>query len=226
MIKVPTLSANNLSLHYGDKPIFEDVNFDFHSGDIIGITGESGSGKSSLFNCLCSVIPRILPGNIGGDVLIEGEPTSSMELSKISTKVGIVFQNPETQIIFQTVEDEVAFGAENLCYPTLELEKRIVDCLKAVGMLEYRHANPNNLSGGQKQLIVIASILSMDPSILLFDEILAHVDSDGQARLLDVIKNLAQSGKTVAMIDHNHNNLKICNRSFVLKNKRLEELDV
>lgn len=223
MKKSPTLSAKNLSLHYNNKLVFENISFDFYSGDIIGITGPSGSGKSSLFHCLCSVIPNILPGNIEGNVFINDQPTSSMEFSKISTKIGIVFQNPETQLIFQSVEDEVAFGPENLCCSKEELETRIISSLTATGMLEYRHANPNKLSGGQKQLIVISSVLSMNPSILLFDEILAHIDEEGQLKLLQVLKALANSGKTVVMIDHNLDHLRICNRCFALKNKTLEE---
>ncbi|MEG0854003.1 MAG: ABC transporter ATP-binding protein [Angelakisella sp.] len=219
----PTICVKNLSLSYGSDYIFHHVSFHAFSGEIIGITGISGSGKSSLFHCLCGVIPNLIEGELGGEILINNESLCQLTLPEISTRVGIVFQNPETQLFLPTVEDEVAFGAENLCLPHHELMERIEKALATTGMSQHRMDSPSLLSGGQKQLVALAAVLSMEPCILLLDEVFAQVDAAGRERILPTISQLAAEGKTILMIDHNPDNLKICTRLLHLENGVLKE---
>lgn len=221
----PTLVANRLSFSYREGRLFSDVSFSAYAGEILGIVGVSGSGKSTLLSCLCGVIPRLIGGNISGEIIIDGIPTHSLTLPQLSTKVGIVFQNPETQLFLPTVEDEVAFGVENLCLPPAELARRIDDALEVTGMLACRTCSPATLSGGQKQLVVLAAVLAMEPALLLLDEVLAQVDAGGRLRILNTLTQLAAGGKTILMIDHDPENLKICTRLLQLENGRLCPVD-
>lgn len=222
MEQTPTISVNGLTLSYnGAGRLFSNVTFTARAGEIVGISGISGSGKSSLFACLCGVVPRLIDGEVVGEITIGGENTAGLPLPQLSTKIGIVFQNPETQLFLPTVEDEVAFGPENLCLPREELLERIEAALAATGMSACRMSSPATLSGGQKQLVALAAVLSMQPSILLLDEVLSQVDAAGRERILAVIVQLASQGKTILMIDHNPRHLSICTRLLELKDGAL-----
>ncbi|RPF48747.1 energy-coupling factor transport system ATP-binding protein [Hydrogenoanaerobacterium saccharovorans] len=217
------VEVTQLCLSYGERDVFSDISFRVNFGDIIGISGKSGCGKSSLLHCLCGIIPRFIPANIKGTVKIMGCDLAQMSLAEISTKIGLVGQNPETQVFMPTVEDEIAFGLENMCIAPVEIEQRIDWALDCVGMNGHRKTKPALLSGGQKQLIALACALSMDASIFLFDEPLAFVDEEGRKKLLPIIKNLAQDGKVVIMVDHMSENLQICNSIIGLENGTAKE---
>ena len=146
-----------------------------------------------------------------------------MTLPEISTKVGIVFQDPDTQLFSPTVENEIAFGPENLCVPREKIGLRIKRVLETVNMEEYRFENPNNLSGGQKQLITIASVLAMETEILLFDEILSQIDKEGKIKIREVIRGLKEEGRTIILIEHDLDNLQIADRVLQLKDGKLEK---
>lgn len=221
MESTPTICTKQLSLSYDSSTLLQGVDLCAFAGEIIGITGVSGCGKSSLFHCLCGVIPTLIDGEVGGEIFIDGKSLTGMSLPEISTHVGIVFQNPETQLFLPTVEDEVAFGPENLCLPQDELIRRIDRALAVTGMSDHRMEAPARLSGGQKQLVVLAAVLSMEPSILLLDEVLAQVDTQGRSRILPTIVQLAAQGKTILMIDHDPDNLKICTRMLRLEKGQL-----
>lgn len=203
--------------------ILEALNFQVKKGEIVGIVGLSGSGKSTLLYLICGIIPKLYKGKLQGRVKIWGEDVQSMELSDISKKIGIVFQDPETQLFSPTVEDEIAFGPENLCVDPVEIGHRIEKNLKIVRMEKHRHENPKNLSGGEKQLVAIASTLAMESEILLFDEVLSQVDSKGKERIRDVIINLKNQGKTMVLIDHDLKNLKAADRIMELREGELLE---
>ena len=115
-----------------------------------------------------------------GNVYINGKNTRDLTLPQIATMLGIVFQNPDNQLFSFSVEDEIAFGPENLCVPRSEIERRVTETLKTVGMQEFRHAGPQQLSGGQRQLIALAAVLSLQPEILIFDEAMSQIDSAGK----------------------------------------------
>jgi len=215
------------NLHYkyekNTKEVLNGVNLKVAEGETIAIVGLSGSGKSTLIYNICGIIPHVYGGGIKGQVKIWGKDILDMKLSEISTKVGIVFQDPDTQLFSPTVEDEIAFGPENLCVAREEIGSRIKRVLETVNMEEYRLENPNNLSGGQKQLIAIASVLAMETEILLFDEILSRIDKEGKMKIREVIKGLKEEGKTIILIEHDLDNLQIADRVLRLRNGKLEE---
>ena len=189
-------------------------------GEIVGIVGLSGIGKSTLCFCLSGIIP-MYTGIMEGEVLLNGQSSRELSLPTIATTLGLVFQNPDHQLFAFNVEDELAFGPENRCVPRAEIARRIEEVLAIVGMQDYRHANPQQLSGGQRQLIAVAAVLCLQPEILIFDEAMSQIDAEGRAKLKAVMLRLKDQGKTMVMIDHDLDNLQIADRVLVLKEGRL-----
>lgn len=208
---------------YNTDYILNDLDLTVHKGEILTLVGLSGTGKSTLLNIICGIIPHIRKGNIKGKVKLWGEEIKNMRISDITKKVGIVFQDPDSQLFLPTVEDEIAFGPENLMVEREQIGIRIAKVLKAVKMEDYIYENPNNLSGGQKQLISIAAVLSMEPDVLLFDEILSQVDDEGKKRIKEVIIDLKNEGKTIVTVEQDLENLALSDRILELKNGKLKE---
>jgi energy-coupling factor transport system ATP-binding protein len=215
----------DLSFKYSGerKEIIKGINLEVKKGEVLAIVGLSGSGKSTLCFCLSGIIPHIYGGVLSGEVRIRGESTVDMDIAKIATRVGIVFQNPETQIFFPTVEDELAFGPENLCIAREEIGKRIEKVLSLLGMKRKRYERTEYLSGGQKQLIALAAVLTLEPEILIFDEVMAQIDKKGRELIKEMILELKDKGKTVVIVEHNLDNIHIADRKLLLKNGRLKE---
>jgi len=221
------VEIKNLYFKYEEEQnnILDGIDLKVNSGEIVSIIGLSGCGKSTLCYCICGIIPHIYKGFIEGEVLLFGKPASKMNFSLISTRVGIVFQNYDMQLFSPTVEDEIAFGPENLCLDRLEIAKRIDTTLKLVNIEKYRLEHPENLSGGEKQLVAIASVLSMEPDVLIFDESLSQIDKEGKQRIKDVILQLKSIGKSIIMIDHEIENLDIADNIFFLEKGKLKRID-
>ena len=221
------IEITNLSVKYNyaniSMRILENVNLTVKKGEMVGIMGLSGCGKSTLLFCICGLIPHLYKEEIKGTVLIDGVSINSMRLPEIATKIGIVFQNPDNQLFSPTVEDEIAFGPENLLVEREEIGMRIKDALNKVGMEKYRFSSPHQLSGGEKQRIALASVLSLKPNIFLFDEILSQIDKKGRTDIKEIIKNLKEDGNTIVMIDHNIDNFECADRVLFLKNGVLED---
>lgn len=208
------VEVNGLSFKYknSDENILNKVSLIVESGEAVAITGKSGSGKSTLCSCICGLIPRLYNGDITGDIFIYGRNIKDINISELVTKVGIIFQNPATQLFSPTIEDELAFGPENLCVDREEIGRRIDNILRIIKMEEYRFDNPNNLSGGQQQLVAIASVLMLNPEIIICDEIMTWIDDDGKKIINDILYKLKQEGKTLIIVDHESNNLNIIDR--------------
>ena len=185
----------------GDEPskkTIDHLTFEVKQGEFVAILGHNGSGKSTLAKLLNGLL---LPES--GEVAIEGMTTSNEEdLWKIRSKAGLVFQNPDNQIVSSIVEDDIAFGPENLGIPPVEIRKRVDLALKAVDMYEHRTKAPHTLSGGQKQRIAIAGAIAMMPECIVFDEPTAMLDPMGRTKVLEIIKNLNSKGITVILITH------------------------
>jgi energy-coupling factor transport system ATP-binding protein len=181
------------------KIALEDVNLTIHAGEFVAILGHNGSGKSTLAKHLNGIC---LP--TGGKVYVAGMDTSDPALLyEIRKKAGMVFQNPDNQIIATIVEEDVAFAPENLGVPTPEIRQRVDDALKAVDMYEYRGHAPHLLSGGQKQRVAIAGILAMQPQCIVLDEPTAMLDPKGRQEVMSVITRLnRESGVTIVLITH------------------------
>ena len=176
-----------------------DVSFSVKKGDFVAILGHNGSGESTLAKLSYSIL---LPES--GKVLVNGMDTADESLSyDIRRTVGVVFQNPDNQIVASVVEEDVAFGPENLGVPPEEIRKRVDNALKAVGMYEYRKHEPHKLSGGQKQRVAIAGMIAMLPECIVLDEPTAMLDPRGRKEVMDTILKLnREMGMTVVFITH------------------------
>jgi energy-coupling factor transport system ATP-binding protein len=173
------------------------------AGEVILITGVSGCGKSTLALALCGLIPSRIPGELRGEVKFRGRSLSALKPHEASQLVGMVFQNPNLQLINQTVQAEVAFGPENLALPHDEIVRRVSWCLDVTGMADMRKAGTITLSGGQKQRTAIAATLAMKPQVLVLDEPLSDLDPVGAQEVLATLQRLARDeGTAVVIIEH------------------------
>jgi len=211
--------CTNLSYQYPEteKLALQNINLHIKKGEFIAILGSNGSGKSTLakhFNALLTPTE--------GECIVNGLSSNIEEnIFKIRASCGMVFQNPDNQIVSGVVEEDVAFALENLGVPQPEMRQRVNDALAAVGMQDYAHHAPHLLSGGQKQRIAIAGILAMNPEIIVFDESTAMLDPEGRHSVMKIIKNLHKEGKTIILITHNMSEVEDCDTLFLLKEGRL-----
>lgn len=177
----------------------DGVDLDIQPGEFVAVLGHNGSGKSTFAKHINALL---LPTE--GTIWIDGIDTAKEpELWKVRQKAGMVFQNPDNQIIGTVVEEDVGFGPENLGVPTDEIWQRVEDSLKAVGMISYRHHSPNKLSGGQKQRVAIAGVIAMKPRCIVLDEPTAMLDPNGRKEVLRTVEELRKKEKvTVILITH------------------------
>lgn len=200
-MEMPIISIEHLSYTYpeGDTPALQDISLEIRRGSFVAVLGHNGSGKSTLAKCLNGILTPTK-----GRVLVNGMDTSNEEkLLDIHRTVGMVFQNPDNQIVANVVEDDVAFAPENLGVPPLEIRQRVDDALKCVGMYEFRLHAPHLLSGGQKQRVAIAGVLAMQPDCIVLDEPTAMLDPVGRKEVLTAVEKLrAERGMTVILITH------------------------
>lgn len=182
----------------GGVTVFDDLNLSIEEGSFVAVLGHNGCGKSTLAKHFNAVL---LPE--GGSVQVFGMDTSDESLLvDIRRTVGMVFQNPDNQMVANVVEEDVAFAPENLGVPSEEIRRRVDEALKLVGMYDYRLHAPHLLSGGQKQRVAIARALCMEPEIMLFDEPTSALDPEIVGEVLDVMKRLAQEGMTMVVVTH------------------------
>lgn len=198
------LIVQNLTFRYRDRQevAIHDISFEAHAGEILLIAGASGCGKTTLIRCINGLIPRSYKGEVDGQILIMGEDVRDLSLSRISQKVGTVLQDPERQILGTKVLNEVAFGLENLGLPREEILQRVEEALKFLKISHLRDRETFLLSGGEKQKVALAGILAMRPSVLLLDEPLASLDPASAQDTLDIVRQLADNGMTVLMVEH------------------------
>ena len=198
---MPLLIAENVSFSYDKRiKVIKDVTLSVDAGEYICVIGHNGSGKSTLAKLFNGLVK---PDK--GTVTVDGFSTTNdkKELFEVRKRVGVVFQNPDNQLVVSIVEDDVAFGPENLGVPRKEIGERIDFALSAVGMEKFRRSSPTRLSGGQKQRIAIAGVLALMPQILVLDESTAMLDPQGRKEVLDVVKKLnKEKGVTVINITH------------------------
>jgi energy-coupling factor transport system ATP-binding protein len=173
------VSLKDVSFSYqgGTKPVLNRVNLDIRRGEFVLVTGPSGSGKTSLARLLTGLIPHSYPGELSGRVTVLGDDVSESKVHALAQKVGFVLQNPENQLFALTVEDDVAFGPENLALPGEEIARRVDWSLSITGLQDQRHRPPFELSGGFQQRAAIAGILAMKPKLLVLDEPTSSLDS-------------------------------------------------
>ena len=183
----------------GTNRAIDGVDIDIPQGSFVAVLGHNGSGKSTLAKHMNAILVPT-----GGTIWVDGMDTKDPdELWNVRQTAGMVFQNPDNQIIGTVVEEDVGFGPENLGVPTDEIWKRVEDSLRSVGMLEYRKASPNKLSGGQKQRVAIAGVIAMEPKCIVLDEPTAMLDPNGRKEVIRAVETLrAEKDVTVILITH------------------------
>ncbi len=204
----------------GKEPVqaLKGVDLSIARGSFTVILGHNGSGKSTLAKHMNAVL---LP--VGGRVWVDGMDTSDEDLLlEVRRRVGMVFQNPDNQIVANVVEEDVAFGPENLGVPTEEIQRRVTAALKAVGMEEFTMHAPHHLSGGQKQRIAIAGIIAMEPACIVLDESTAMLDPLGRREVLDTVRKLnREKGITIVLITHHMDEAAMADRVVVMDGGRV-----
>ena len=208
------IQLQNITFRYGEdtKPVLENIDLFVKKGEFLTILGANGSGKSTLASLMNGIV---LPAE--GTVTVDGmDVTDTSKILEIRKKVGHVFQDPDNQIVSSVVEEDVAFGPENLGFPQEEIEKRVLKSLEEVGMLDYRLKSTYDLSGGQKQRVAIAGILAMNPDYIVLDEPTAMLDPDGRRTVLDIVKQINKRGVTIILITHFMDEVIMSDRTVVL----------
>ena len=202
----------------GSSRAIDEVDLDIKEGQFIAILGHNGSGKSTLAKHINAILVPT-----GGTIWVDGKDTKDPEeLWNVRQSAGMVFQNPDNQIIGTVVEEDVGFGPENLGVPTDEIWKRVEDSLKAVGMIEYRHHSPNKLSGGQKQRVAIAGVIAMEPKCVVLDEPTAMLDPIGRKEVLNTVRALRhRKNVTVILITHYMEEVIYADKIFVMDNGKV-----
>lgn len=199
------IRIDNLTFRYSDtnKPALRDITLRIQDGEFVLITGPSGGGKSSLCRCLNGLIPHFYGGKITGKVKVDGLDVMKHPTKELATKVGMVFQDPENQLVAMDVEREIAFGLENLGFPRELMAKRVEEALDTVGIVGLRYRTASELSGGEKQRVAIASVLALYPHILVLDEPTSELDPKGAEEVLAIVERLNDElGITVILVEH------------------------
>ena len=223
----PFIKIENLSYLYEDdsvdnSPALEELSLEIEKGEFVAVLGHNGSGKSTLAKLLNMILTPTK-----GKIIIDGKDITSEALSdddvlSLRRTVGMVFQNPDNQLVATIVEDDVAFGLENLGIPSDEIRRRVDEALSDFGMLEYAKHEPHRLSGGQKQRVAIAGVMAMRPECVIFDESTAMLDPLGRKEVLDSILKLNREKQvTVIMITHYMDEAALADRIVVLNDGKM-----
>lgn len=231
MEKEVIIKTENLGFTYNDSdeevasldriPALSGVNLEIKKGEYISVLGHNGSGKSTLAKLLNLIlIPTV------GKIYIDGKDVSRADLTEdevyeVRKKISMVFQNPDNQLVATVVEEDVAFGPENLGLPREEIRRRVVEALNTVGMQEYAHHAPHKLSGGQKQRVAIAGVIAMRPEVIIFDESTAMLDPLGRRDVIEIMERLnKEEGITVINITHYMDEAARADRVIVINDGR------
>jgi energy-coupling factor transporter ATPase len=199
------IETENLTYTYpsGTKPSIRDVSIKIEKGEFVLITGPSGCGKTTLCRCFNGLIPHFYQGELKGEITVAGLRISEQPIYELAKHVGLVFQNPENQLFALSVEKDVAFGLENLGVPREEMRKRVDWALNLTGIYDLRERAPHELSGGQQQRVAIASVLAMQPEIIVLDEPTSFLDPLGAKKIFEVIYDLNRKLRiTVVLVEH------------------------
>lgn len=223
---MPYIEIKDLCFHYTDDdnneiPVLKDLNLTIEKGSFTAVLGRNGSGKSTLAGIL-SLIHEPTSGEVTVNGVKYSPDMSDDDIMRVRRSLGVVFQNPDNQLVATVVEEDVAFGPENLGIKSDEIRKRVDDALSAVGMTEYARHAPSKLSGGQKQRIAIAGIIAMMPDCIIFDESTAMLDPLGRSDVMSIMQKLnKENGITVITITHNMDEAVLADRVVVLDDGKI-----
>ena len=209
------LEIKNLNYSYPDgKEALKDINIKIDNNETIAIVGANGAGKSTLIKTIVGIFLTTK-----GDIIVDGEKVTKKTLSSIRKKVGVVFQNPDDQLFMNKVYDDIAFGPRNYNFTEEEVKEKVERVMKNLDIEKLSERSPNNLSGGEKRKVAIATVLSIEPSIILFDEPTSFLDAKGKRMLIETLKNI---NTTKIIATHDLDMVKdICERVIVLKEGKI-----
>ena len=200
------IEIKNLSYKYPleEKNVLENINLNIEKGEFWAVIGKNGSGKTTLCNALRRFVPDFYKGELAGEIIIDGKNLKDFSQEELTRKIGFVFQNPFTQIsgVKDTVFEEIAYGLENLAIKKEEIIKKVNETLKLLEIEHLKNKNPQEMSGGQKQRVALASIIVMDPEILVIDEPTSQLDPKGTQDIFKIINIMAKKGKTIILVEH------------------------
>lgn len=200
------LEVNNLKYRYPytEHLALDGITCTIEPGEFIGIVGKNGSGKSTLCQAFTGLVPTFYRGAYGGSLKVDGVDVREVEVDDLCQKIGLVFQNPFNQVTGSklTVYEEIAFGLENLGIPREEMHRRIRESMELLDIGRFTDRNPFDLSGGQMQRMAIASIIAMNPEVIILDEPTSQLDPQGSEEVFRAVQKLSQKGITVIMVEH------------------------
>lgn len=217
------IELRNVTFSYSEedaRPALNNVSLTIQQGEWIAIIGPNGSGKSTL----AKTINGLIEAN-SGEVIIEGTTLNAETVWDVRKKIGMVFQNPDNQFVGSTVQDDVAFGLENVGIPREEMVKRVADAVAAVNMADFMDKEPARLSGGQKQRVAIAGIVALSPDIIILDEATTMLDPEGRHEVIETIQEIKEKENlTVISITHDIDEAAKANRIFVMEAGQLKRI--
>ena len=220
------IEFNNVTYTYPltEKPAIKSMNLIIEEGKFYGVIGENGSGKTTFCSLIRGFAPEFYKGDLKGDVLVYGKPTTAYGPGELALKIGYIFQNPFNQIsgVKDTVFEEVAFGLENFGIDANEIEQRVIDVMELTDIMKIAEKNPFELSGGQQQRVALASTIVLKPDILVIDEPTSQLDPEGTESVFKVISEMKQERKTIILVEHKVDLLaEYADDIFVLKDSEL-----
>lgn len=201
MTEIVIVEGLNFQYKRGKTPALRDINFSIQAGEFIGVTGPAGAGKTTLLSCLNGIIPHYYSGDLQGRVIVDGLVVVDSSFRELAGHIGTVFEDPDFQMVSISVEEEIAFGPENLGIPSAEIEVRLRAALQQTRIAELRDRAISTLSGGQKQRVAISAVLSMRPKVLLLDEPTSELDPIGTHEVFSALSALNQEeGITIVVV--------------------------
>ncbi|HHT92746.1 MAG TPA: ABC transporter ATP-binding protein [Clostridia bacterium] len=216
------LTVENLTVMFKNRIILDNVSLQVEAGEIVAVVGPNGSGKSTLCTAIAGVSQNYGLSTVGR-IRIGDKELSQLSIHERCALLGVIFQNSDNFLFSQYVEDELRFAPENLCVPRAEIETRIKEALDFTGISYLRHRKIQELSGGEKKLVSIASVLTMMSKFLIADEITSGVDEDRKVQIREILRKLAKDNIGILMISHNRNDIEIADRIYVLKDGKLHD---
>ena len=213
------LEISNISFRYNATLPLLISNFSFtvEKGDIITVCGDSGSGKTTLLNIICSVIPKVFPGDLSGSISYDNKDISKLSLPEIAPLISLLMQHPDNQLFFPTVEQELAFAPENLKISAENINGRIDDTLSKLNIESLRYKETTSLFFGQKKLVTLASIITLSPNVYLLDEPFAGLSKEYIKLIINEIKAQADKGKIIFIAGHTNDITKFANKSIEME---------
>ena len=213
------LEIKNLSFSYDNEhPVIDDISFSVEKGSFVVVLGHNGSGKSTLAKLIVGLLEKK-----SGQIFFDDEEMDRKTIKKLQTKTALVFQNPDNQFIGATVEDDIAFGLENKCFPHKDMQSEINKFAESVNMLDYLKKEPSNLSGGQKQRVALAGALILKPEILILDEATSMLDPKGKSTVRKIINKIHNENPdlTIISITHDIDEALLADQVFILSKGKL-----